>query len=232
MNTPNFVHLNVHSEYAITDSTIRIPQLVETVRTMGMTAVALTDTNNLFAALKFYQAAISAGVKPIFGADITVLDPALDIGTFEITLLCQNKTGYLNLSRIISQSQRQSDDRGQVYVEKSFLQAHSEGLLVLADSVVSDFGRLIQQRQLESALEIILDWQSVFADRFYVALAHIERPGEQTCHKAALYMAAHQNIRAGGHRPLSVFTGRGFRSPRSTGLYQQWPYGRRQKSTP
>ena len=194
MNEIDFVHLNVHSEYAIADSTIRIPQLVETVRDMGMSAVALTDTNNLFAALKFYQAAKSGGIKPIFGADITVLDPSIDIGTFEVTLLCQNRTGYLNLSRIISQSQRQSDDRGQVYVEKSFLQAHNEGLIILADSMASDFGRLIQRRQLEPALENMLSWQTAFGDRFYVALAHIGRADEQACHDAALYMAAHQSI--------------------------------------
>ncbi len=194
MSDTHFVHLNVHSEYAITDSTIRIPQLVETVREMGMSAVALTDTNNLFAALKFYQAAKSAGIKPIFGADVTVLDPTLDVGIFEITLLCQNRAGYLNLSRIISQSQRQSDDRGQVYVEKSFLQQHAAGLIVLADSMVSDFGQLIQQRQLEAALDIMLDWRSVFGDRFYVALANIGRNHEQNCHDAALYMAAHQRI--------------------------------------
>lgn len=194
MSESRFVHLNVHSEYAITDSTIRIPQLVETVRAMGMPAVALTDTNNLFAALKFYKAAKKAKVKPIIGADITVLDPALDIGTFEVTLLCQNRIGYLNLSRIISQAQRHSDDRGQVYVEKAFLQSHSEGLILLADSMVSDLGCLIQQRQLEAALEIMLDWRSVWGDRFYVALSNIERSGESACHDAALYMAAHQNI--------------------------------------
>ncbi|MCX7544316.1 DNA polymerase III subunit alpha [Marinicella gelatinilytica] len=194
MTAKQFVHLNVHSEYAITDSTIRIAQLVKTVRDMGMPAVALTDTNNLFAALKFYNAAKSAGIKPIFGADISVHNPALEIGTFEMTLLCQNRTGYLNLSRIISQSQRQSDDRGQVYVEKSFLLAHSEGLLLLADSMVSDFGRLIQQRQLEAALQAMLDWKAVFGDRFYVALAAIKRAGEQACHDASLYMAANQDI--------------------------------------
>lgn len=194
MSETQFVHLNVHSEYAITDSTIRIPQLVDTVQEMGMSAVALTDTNNLFAALKFYQAAKKANVKPLFGADIRVLDPALDVGTFEVTLLCQNHQGYLNLSRIISQAQRHRDDRGQVYVEKSFLQDHSEGLLLVADSVASDFGCLIQQRQLEPALDAMLNWQSVFGDRFYVALAVIDRPGEQCCHDAALYMAAHQNI--------------------------------------
>lgn len=194
MTVTDFVHLNVHSEYAIIDSTIRIPQLVDTVRDMGMSAVALTDTNNLFAALKFYQAAKSAGIKAIIGADITVLDPTLEMGVFEVCLLCQNRTGYLNLSRIISQAQRQSDERGQVYVEKTFLQAHNEGLIVLADSMVSDFGRLIQQRQLETALAVMLDWQAVFGDRFYVALATIGRENEQACHDAALYMAAHQNI--------------------------------------
>jgi len=194
MSAKRFVHLNVHSEYAIIDSTIRIPQLVKAVSAMNMPAVALTDSTNLFAALKFYKAAKNQGIKPLFGADIVVRDEQLDIGNYELTLLCQNKTGYLNLSRIISHAQRNQDEHGLVFVDKSFLVSHHEGLLILADTMFSDFGQLIRNNKLEAALETMLFWRSLIHDRFYVAMAKIDRPGEQRCHDAALYMAANQNI--------------------------------------
>lgn len=66
----SFVHLHLHSEYSLIDSTIRIAELVEATADAGMPAVALTDEANLFALVKFYKAAEGAGLKPIVGADL------------------------------------------------------------------------------------------------------------------------------------------------------------------
>ena len=63
-----FVHLHVHSEYSLQDSTVRLKPLIEQTRARDMGAVALTDLNNLFAVVKHYKTAIAMGVKPIFGA--------------------------------------------------------------------------------------------------------------------------------------------------------------------
>jgi DNA polymerase-3 subunit alpha len=65
--TNHFVHLHLHSEYSLLDSTVRLKPLVQQVRERGMGAVALTDLNNMFAVVKHYKAATSMGVKPIFG---------------------------------------------------------------------------------------------------------------------------------------------------------------------
>ena len=60
----SFVHLRVHTEYSMVDGTVRIKPLVKTVATAGMPAVAVTDQSNLFSLVKFYKAAMGAGVKP------------------------------------------------------------------------------------------------------------------------------------------------------------------------
>ena len=57
-----FVHLHLHSEYSLVDSTLKLKNLVERVRELGMPAVAVTDQYNLFALVKFYQAAEAAGI--------------------------------------------------------------------------------------------------------------------------------------------------------------------------
>lgn len=64
-----FVHLHVHSEYSLVDGIVRIDDLVETLKQTGAVAVAITDQCNLFAMVKFYQAAEELGIKPIIGAD-------------------------------------------------------------------------------------------------------------------------------------------------------------------
>ena len=66
----NFVHLRVHSEFSLYDSTVRVKKLIGAVSEMGMPAVALTDQANMYALVKFYKGALGAGIKPILGADL------------------------------------------------------------------------------------------------------------------------------------------------------------------
>ena len=63
-----FVHLRLHSEFSVVDSTLRIDEAVTAAAQDGQPALALTDLNNLFGAVKFYRAAIKAGVQPILAA--------------------------------------------------------------------------------------------------------------------------------------------------------------------
>ena len=65
MTTP-FVHLNVHTEYSLVDGIARIEELAEAARQAGMPAVAMTDVSNVYAAIKFYRACLTAGIKPLF----------------------------------------------------------------------------------------------------------------------------------------------------------------------
>src|SRR5690606_18718824 len=96
-----FVHLKVHTEYSLLDSVVRVPELMAATATAGMGAVALTDECNLFAMVKFYKAALAAGVKPIIGVDLWLAEGERQPAS-RLTLLCQNHKGYLNLSRLVS----------------------------------------------------------------------------------------------------------------------------------
>src|SRR6478735_126354 len=98
--TPSFVHLHLHSEYSLTDSTLRIQELVERCAVLGLPAVAVTDTSNLFALVKFFKAAEGAGLKPIAGSDLWLAEDGQ--APARITLLCQDHAGYLSLSRLVS----------------------------------------------------------------------------------------------------------------------------------
>ena len=72
--SPQFVHLRLHSEYSLVDGLVRLKPLVKAAAESDMPAVALTDFNNFFGLVKFYKAAQNAGVKPILGADLLVID--------------------------------------------------------------------------------------------------------------------------------------------------------------
>ena len=95
---PAFVHLHLHTEYSLVDGMVRVKPLVKAVAEAGMPAVAVTDQSNLFAMVKFYRAALAAGVKPIIGVDIRVRDPEQPAQPFRLVLLCKNKTGYRHMT--------------------------------------------------------------------------------------------------------------------------------------
>ena len=99
MSLQTFVHLRVHTEYSLLDSVVRVPELMAATAAGGMPAIALTDECNLFAMVKFYRAALAAGIKPLIGIDLWVRD-GQEKEAARLTLLCQNEVGYLNLSRL------------------------------------------------------------------------------------------------------------------------------------
>ena len=97
-----FVHLRIHSEFSIIDSTNRIGDLVKFAANDGQPAMALTDLNSLFGAIKFYKAGRGAGVKPLLGAEL-VMEAEVSGGPLSrIIVLIQNQQGYLNLSEILA----------------------------------------------------------------------------------------------------------------------------------
>ena len=96
---PRFIHLNVHSEYALCDGILRIPELIAAAKRDQMPAVALTDPNNLFGSIKFYCEALKQGIKPLIGSELWVSDGDK---LCNIICLCMNQAGYLNLKKLIS----------------------------------------------------------------------------------------------------------------------------------
>ena len=98
----HFVHLRNHTEYSLIDGMLRVDEWVYACYQQNMGAVALTDHMNLFAAVKFYQAALENAVKPILGADLLIENPNDADHAFRLTLLCQNQIGYQHLTLLLS----------------------------------------------------------------------------------------------------------------------------------
>lgn len=165
-----FVHLHCHSEYSVENSLIRIPKLITQVKKLGMNAIALTDNNNLFAAVKFYEAAKSAGIKPIFGAEIILKGKK----NTSLLLLCQNHQGYLNLSELISISY-QSGQGAKSSIRADQLQQYNQGLILIALPVHSDIAQYLLEKNNSEAQKKAKFWQGIFGDRFYLGIQRSDR---------------------------------------------------------
>src|SRR5210317_1777215 len=138
-----FVHLHLHSEYSLVDGTVRIKPLIAKAAELGMPAVAITDQNNLFALVKFYRAAEAAGIKPIIGADVLLRAPDDDDHVTRLVLLCQDRSGYLNLCELLSLGFLEGQHHGIPYVRKDWVEQHAGGLIALSGGREGDIGQAI-----------------------------------------------------------------------------------------
>lgn len=174
-----FVHLGVHSEFAIVDSIVRIKDLVKAAKADGQTALALADLNNMFAVVKFYKACTAAGIKPIIGLEATIgdaIDRTAEENAHTVMLYAMNNGGYKNLLRLLSDAytDRPKNDNGTVSVHtpiitKDALFAHNDGIIaILTDR--SETANVLKGNHPESFANCVRPWQEVFGDRLYLGI--------------------------------------------------------------
>ncbi len=179
-HAPQFIHLRTHSEYSLLEGALRLKKLPQMCLDAGMPALALTDTNNMFAALEFSVAMAGAGVQPIMGCQVDLAylgaqpgerpkDPA------PVVLLAQSETGYEHLMKL--NTCLYVDKGGQVpQVTLDELEALSGDLICLTGGPDGPVGRLLQGGQRPAAEALMTRLAGMFGDRLYVELQR--HPGE------------------------------------------------------
>ncbi len=177
---PRFIHLRVHTEYSLLEGAVRLKKLPGLCADAQMPAVAVTDTNNMFAALEFAVTASGAGIQPIMGCqiDLEFLKPAPGERAKPpagLVLLAQNEQGYENLMKLNSQLYLRGD--GQLpHVTLDDLMSHADGIICLTGGPDGPVGRLLQAGQRPAAEALMGQLTAAFGDRLYVELQR--HPGE------------------------------------------------------
>ena len=170
-----FVHLNLHTEYSMVDSVVRIPALMKQVREQGMAAVAMTDFNNMFALVKFYREALKAGVKPIIGVELVVREHGNES---RLLLLCCNREGYLNLSGLISRGYLEGQKQGKPALKKEWLAGRTNGLIALSGGRHGNVGRALINGDPELARKLLDEWRQLFGQDYYLEIQRTGRAGD------------------------------------------------------
>ncbi|GAB4266274.1 MAG: DNA polymerase III subunit alpha [Pararhodobacter sp.] len=180
MPSPRFIHLRVHTEYSLLEGAVPLKSLIKLCEKRGLPAVAVTDTNALFAALEFSVLAQGAGVQPIIGCQIDVQLPTAQTGEkprppAPVVLLAQSEAGYMNLMKLNSCLYLRTD--GQVpHVTPEELARHAEGVICLSGGADGVIGRLIRDGQRTRAQALTETLAAAFPGRFYIELQR--HPGE------------------------------------------------------
>ncbi len=181
----SFVHLHVHSQYSLLESTIRVKKLCDRAKKLEMPAVALTDSGNLFGAAEFYFTAKDFDLKPIIGLDAYIAPKsrhvkgedreASQMPNRRIVLLAQNFQGYQNLCKLSSIGYQE----GFYYkprLDWEVIKEYSEHLIALTGGSMGEPGYAFSRFGPEAALDKIREMKEIFDDRLYLEINRTGTP--------------------------------------------------------
>jgi len=168
----SFVHLHVHSVYSLLDGAASIDGLCRRAAEHGMPALALTDHGAMYGAAAFYRTAQAYGLKPILGCELYVAPPhEADRGRrrHHLLVLAQTAQGYRNLARLVTAGFTDTASQ-KPRIDRSLLEAHSEGLIVLSGCMSSEVPELLLAGREKEARQAARWYQERFPGRYYIEL--------------------------------------------------------------
>ena len=173
----SFVHLHVHSEYSLLDGACRIDHMMDRVKELGQTAVAITDHGVMYGCIDFYKAAKAAGIKPIIGCEVYVARRGMhdrvhgiDNDPYHLVLLCENRKGYENLCYMVSQAFTEGF-YGKPRVDLDLLAQHHEGLIALSACLAGAIPQYLMGEDYDAAKAYALKLADIFGpEHFYLEL--------------------------------------------------------------
>lgn len=168
----NFTHLHLHTEYSLLDGACRIEGLMQRVKALGQTAVAITDHGVMYGCVDFYKAAKKAGVKPIIGCEVYVatrtrFDKVNRIdGSNHLVLLCKNETGYKNLIKMVSAGFTEGF-YNKPRVDHELLEEYHEGLICLSACLAGEIPQALLAGDYEKARNLARYYEDLFGKGNY-----------------------------------------------------------------
>ena len=173
----SFVHLHVHTEYSLLDGACRISGMMDRVKELGQTAIAITDHGVMYGCIDFYKAAKAAGIKPIIGCEVyvtrrTIADRVhgVDNDPYHLVLLCKDRKGYENLCLLVSEAFMHGF-YGKPRVDLAMLRKYHEGLIATSACLAGSIPQRLMEEDYDAAKANALELADIFGeDNFYLEL--------------------------------------------------------------
>jgi len=191
-----FVHLHVHTEYSLLDGACRIGKVAKRAAELGQSALAITDHGVMYGVIDFYRACKAAGIKPIIGCEVYVAPRSMEDKQYgaddearHLVLLCENETGYKNLSYMISKGFLDGFYR-KPRVDLALLRQHSEGLIALSACLAGEIPKRLRQGDYQGAKAHALEMAEIFGpDHYYLELQDHGIPEQKAVNRDILHLA-------------------------------------------
>jgi DNA polymerase-3 subunit alpha len=210
-----FVHLRLHSEFSIVDGVLRLDAAAEAAAADGQGALALTDSANLFGAVRFYRAARAQGVKPILGVDAWISNEVDRDQPYRLLLLAAGSAGYLNLCRLLSRAWLENQHRGRAEIRSGWFDApggSAEGLIALSGGAQGEVGAWLALGNRAAAAAAAQRLAAVFPQRFYIELQRAGRADDERHVRQAVALAAELKLPVVATHPVQFLHRADFRA--------------------
>jgi error-prone DNA polymerase len=173
-----FTHLHVASSFSLRYGTASPAALVARAAGLGMPALALTDRDGLYGAFKHAQACANAGIEPLLGADLALVDdaPRQPGEAKRVTLLAVGRRGWASLCRLVSAAHAAVRREDTPVVTQAMIAEHAAGLIVLLGPD-SDVGHQVTARRPDLARQTLKNWRDRAPDVVVEIVNHLDLGG-------------------------------------------------------
>ncbi len=207
MNSPQFTHLRLHSEYSIVDGLVRLDDAVKAASKDSQPALAITDLANLFGMVKFYKAARGKGIKPIVGCDVWISNDAERDKPSRLLLLVKNQQGYLQLCELLAKAWLTNQHRGRAEIRTEWLEnGQASGLIALSGAHNGDVGQGIDNGNIDAAERCAQRWAAIFPGSFYIEIQRYGQPNMDNHVRRAVNLAARLQLPVVATHPIQFLT--------------------------
>lgn len=170
-----FTHLHVHSNFSFLDGGSSVQALLDRAKEIGCDSLAITDHNGLYGAVRFYDYALKAGVKPIVGVEMDVEVEAEPKS--HLILLAKNLNGYSNLCKIITRAQL-AHEKGEAAASLSMIEQYKGDLFCLSGCIKGEVASRSARGDIEGAKAAAAVFMEVFGkDHFLIEMQNHMLPG-------------------------------------------------------
>lgn len=215
MTKPIYIPLRLHTEFSITDGTVRIKDVVKKAAAMGIPALGISDLMNTFGLVKFYKACRGAGIKPVMAADVWVENPEAADKPFRAVLIAQNDEGYRRLSELLTAAYV-GEDRNPDHAElrQAWLaEGDNTGLICLSGAHYGEVGAHLINGHPEAAKEAAQKYAAWFPNAFYLELQRLpERPQWEVSVAGSVEIAGELDLPLVATHPVQFLNGEDFQA--------------------
>src|SRR5438445_4137527 len=184
---PGWVELHCHSNSSFLDGASDVGDLVDAAADAGMDALALTDTNGLYGAVRFANAARERGLKPLYGAELHLLDAG------HLVVIARDRQGWTSLSRIISAAQL-AGEKTKPRATFALVRENAAGLFALTGCAHGAVPRAVRSADRDAGRGTLGRLASVFGERCYVELSDHLDPGDPVICDTLASLAGEQGL--------------------------------------
>lgn len=192
-----YIPLHIHSDYSIKDGLESVEQIVKHAKKFNIPALAITDYTNICGYIKFYLACKKAGIKPILGADIELVEESSGKDKehrFSLTVLAMDRAGKQNLYDLISEAWLRSDPSAFApFTTLEDLAKYSEGLILL-NGFRGDIAYYASLKDSKAVDDRIGFYLKHYGDRFCFEITRTGRQGESEFENTALNLCMKHKI--------------------------------------